>query len=187
MSLRPEAIGFNLEQLTQSFGGKDLKLAKRLDHIPYETDMVTDDGQRYCETANKIVNGELAPKSLETESSLIALIVIDIARIQEGALESDLSFWTYDEDYFKWLKNLVSEENKPLVQYFLSGRPLFGKSFEDDMTIYAYFSKEELDQLLEEINQNPQKYYDDEGFGEALHTCLKTCAEHKKDMFFFTN
>jgi hypothetical protein len=189
MSIRPEISGFKLQKFYAIFGSKNEELLKELleedqqgrtqRDIPSIKDdlntIIMSDQQELCLSA-------LAQLEVEKPE-----LFINLASYQDGVYTSDSNMWKSCYEYFEGVSEKVSDDIKPLINYFIVGRMFFipNRSTTSEFS-YAYLLKDEVKIILDDMEQNWSIYDDGEGeFGRDFKEWLKTIHEKSLDLFFY--
>jgi hypothetical protein len=161
MSLRPEIFAFRLEPLRALFGSGS-------------TDAITAIHQKLQELAGEDADDEDIAEELNLAKSIVSRAIMEGTPFPELDAEADAhvtaanhlashgqkwkgtgsngwkmgAFWELDEKTRGQWKNPKAEE---IFQYFIKGRPLFGKQIDTGWSYYSYASLDEVVLLKSEL------------------------------------
>jgi AcrR family transcriptional regulator len=202
MSLRPEIVGFSLAKMRSHFGSKDAgtleHIAARLEPVAEEIEEEAEDEARvyrekFSETARAIVMDGAPVAGLKTEEDIhfdIAQVLATYDQKPHGVQSNGWkmnAFWEFHRAYGRKL----DAGAQPLLDFLISGRPLFGSAMAIDWSYYSYLTHDEVVTLLTALRKlqtaEPslvgENYLD--GFVDTLSGWLAEIDERGLDLFLY--
>jgi hypothetical protein len=186
MSIRQNIYGVNnVEDFKNIFGTKNDELTLMLLKNCEETLKLEEGSEEYEEGIMAVKNAvDFGGETLENSDFDHYYIIFDLLINQNGTIYTDSDYWWNCNTYFSNLLEKVDGKPKELISFFMDGRKIFSEGNTDSEFPYCYLTLDEMKFILNDMNNNPDKYKDPENFDKDFKMCMEEFVANGKDLFF---
>ncbi|SRR5579875_200469 len=193
-SLQPHMFGFSLERLQSLMGGNDREALQRLvcDLDARDEDVLIEHARAIKQVLEDAVCRGVPFAGLVAESEPHVLAATMLAEHNQELTPVEThdwqmsAFWALADQFACDLE----PEALKLLQYFCTGRPLFGKIIETERLYYGYLTLSELRLLSDELAELERyiRDWEDAGTLEFLRDLIEwlgAISEAGQDLWFY--